>query len=62
MAKRNYDFTVDATHAAWMVIETESGSVACLNGIPQHRLSLDEADDIAALLNRVERASFSPLG
>lgn len=62
MTTRLYDFTVDTANAAWMVIETGSGSVACLNGIPQHHLSLAEADDIAALLNRIERAPPPLLG
>ncbi|PWC41438.1 hypothetical protein [Azospirillum sp. TSO22-1] len=54
MMKRIYDFTIDPAGTGWMVIELGTGKVACLNGFPQDRLSLNEADDMAALLNRVE--------
>ncbi|HYG88089.1 MAG TPA: hypothetical protein VD978_17720 [Azospirillum sp.] len=54
MTKRTYDVTIDPAGIGWMVIERGSGKVACLNGFPQSRLSLNGADDVAATLNRIE--------
>ncbi len=54
MAKRTYDFTIDGADAGWMVIETGTRTVACLNGIAQRHLSFDEAGDTTELLNRIE--------
>jgi hypothetical protein len=38
----------------WTVYNYQSGSAAVLNGLPQIGLGLNEADDLAALLNRVK--------
>ncbi len=54
MARRIYDFTIDGANADWMVIETGTRRVACLDGIPQRHLSFDEAHDATELLNRIE--------
>jgi hypothetical protein len=38
----------------WTVYDCQSGSAAILNGVPQNGLGLNQADDLAALLNRVK--------
>ena len=38
----------------WSVYNCQSGCAAVLNGAPQIGLGLNEADDLAAILNRVE--------
>lgn len=54
MNKPIYDFTIDRTGTGWMVIDLCSGKVASVNGRAQDHLSLNEADDMAAQLNRAE--------
>jgi hypothetical protein len=49
-----YDITIDHSGTTWMVIDLCTGKMACLNGLFQEHLSLNEADDMAALLNRIE--------
>ncbi|WP_207459699.1 hypothetical protein [Azospirillum sp. SYSU D00513] len=63
MSVHAYDFTADLHNSgsknadvgndAWMVVDLATGDVAFLNGAAQRNLSVDEADDMAALLNRV---------
>ncbi len=48
-----YEFREE--HGAWTVYDTSTGRPAVLNGVPQTGLSLDEADDLAAVLNRAQR-------
>lgn len=62
MMKRIYDVTVDPAGTGWMVIELGTGQAACLNGFPQNRLSLVEAEATAALLNRIEENPLPILG
>jgi hypothetical protein len=47
-----YDFREE--NGMWTVYNCQSGSAAVLNGVPQAGLGLNEADDLAALLNRVK--------
>jgi hypothetical protein len=49
---RTYDFLQEG--GTWTVYNCESGSPAVLNGVPQIGLGLNEADALAAVLNRVE--------
>ena len=37
----------------WTVYDTETGLPAGVNDVPQVRLSLEDADDLADLLNRL---------
>jgi hypothetical protein len=48
---RAYDFREE--DGLWTVYECESGRAAVLHGVPQTGLGLNEADDLAAVLNRV---------
>jgi hypothetical protein len=38
----------------WSIYDNRSGAAVVLNGMAQVGLGLDEADDLTALLNRVE--------
>jgi hypothetical protein len=51
-AAGSYDFREE--NGMWTVYNCQSRCVAVLNGAPQVGLGLNEADDIAAVLNRVE--------
>ena len=53
MMAQSYDFAVDVKNDAWMVVHLATGDVALLDGRVQRNLSVDEADDMAALLNRI---------
>lgn len=48
---RAYDFREE--DGLWTLYECESGHAAVLHGVPQTGLGLNEADDLAAVLNRV---------
>ncbi|WP_029006750.1 hypothetical protein [Azospirillum halopraeferens] len=48
-----YDYTVDRGTKTWKVIHLASGDVARLNGIRQQNLTIDAADGMAALMNRI---------
>jgi hypothetical protein len=48
---RAYDFRGE--DGKWTVYACESGRAAVLHGAPQTGLGLNEADDLAAVLNRV---------
>jgi hypothetical protein len=48
---RTYDFREEA--GMWTVYNCQSGCPAVLNGVPQIGLALNEADDLADVLNRV---------
>jgi hypothetical protein len=48
----SYDFREE--NGTWMVYDCRSGYAAALNGVRLVGLGLNEADDIAAVLNRVE--------
>ncbi|HZH28189.1 MAG TPA: hypothetical protein VEY95_13505 [Azospirillaceae bacterium] len=54
MTFSQYDYVFDAGAQTWMVVDIVSGLVAHLNGIPQEDMGLNEADDMSALLNRVQ--------
>jgi hypothetical protein len=59
-AAGSYDFREE--NGKWTVYNCQSGYAAVLNGIPQVGLGLNEADDIAAVLNRVEtQRAASPI-
>lgn len=45
--RRSYD--------GWALIDTSSGEVARVNGVPQTDLPLEDADDLADLLNLIDR-------
>ena len=49
---RAYDFREEG--GMWTVYDCQSGCAAVINGVPQIGLGLNEADDLAAILNRVE--------
>lgn len=51
-AAGSYDFREE--NGMWTVYDCRSGYAAALNGVPQVGLGLNEADDVAAVLNRVE--------
>jgi hypothetical protein len=46
----------------WTVYDTATGLPAAVNDVPQVRLSLEDADDLADLLNRLhtERLASAP--
>lgn len=48
-----YDYAIDEQTKAWMVIDVASGAVARLNGVPQRDLTIDAANGMAALMNRI---------
>jgi hypothetical protein len=48
-----YEFREE--QGAWTVVDLRTGRPAVLNGAPQTGLSLDEADDLAGVLNRAQR-------
>jgi hypothetical protein len=54
-AAGSYDFREE--NETWMVYDCRTGYAAALNGVRQVGLGLNEADDIAAVLNRVETQS-----
>jgi len=58
MTPTQYDYVFDAGAQSWNVVDTVSGRVAHLNGVPQEGLALNEADDMSALLNRIQ--AFQP--
>ena len=39
---------------AWVVVDTTTGLTAVVNGAPQIGLTLDDADDLTDLLNRLD--------
>jgi hypothetical protein len=59
-AAGSYDFREE--NGMWTVYNCQSRCAAVLNGVGQVGLGLNEADDITAVLNRVEiqRAAFPP--
>ena len=48
-------FDIEKRDDGWAVIDTRTGMVAVVNDIPQNGKDLDDADDLADLLNYVER-------
>jgi hypothetical protein len=52
-----YDIQRDVI--GWMIVDTLTGSLACINDVPQIFLSFEDADDLADCLNdlRSERLS-----
>ncbi|HZP21433.1 MAG TPA: hypothetical protein VFB16_14655 [Bauldia sp.] len=38
----------------WTVFDRSTGKTAEVNGVPQHGLVVDDADDLVDLLNRLE--------
>ncbi|MGQ9369217.1 hypothetical protein [Azospirillum sp. ST 5-10] len=48
-----YDYAIDERTRSWMVVHLASGDVARLNGVPQQDLTIDAADGMAALMNRI---------
>ena len=50
--KARYDIQSDGT--GWSVFDTQTGLPARVNDCPQIGMSLDDADDLADLLNHIE--------
>jgi len=48
-----YDIRPDSV--GWAVIDARTGEIARVNDAPQIGLELDDADDLADLLNRIDR-------
>ena len=53
----SYDFREES--GTWTVHDRQSGCAAALNGVLQVGLGLNEADDLAAVLSRVELQRFA---
>lgn len=49
-----YEMTKVPGAAAWGVFDTTTGLPAVVKGVPQIGLSLDDADDLTDLLNRLD--------
>jgi hypothetical protein len=49
-----YEMNKVAGADAWIVLDTTTGFPAVVKGVPQIGLSLDDADDFADLLNRLD--------
>jgi hypothetical protein len=47
-------FDFHEANGRWSIHDTRTGAPAVINGKPQTGLSLSEADDLTAVLNRVE--------
>ena len=52
-----YDARQSLVDDTWLVIDVRTGEVAHVNGIPQQQMSMEDADDLADLLNAVRHHS-----
>lgn len=49
-----FNIDIDEASGSWSVIDQDTGEVAFLNDLPLDGMDLDDADDMADLLNLIE--------